>query len=277
VSGESVTLAAGGAPIELGRPFPLTVVRTWKRGGSAPDWSDERLAPLTVVLRATSRRDVEGAIEETRRYDAWAFERGEVVVAPPDGSALRLEVGSALPEAERARPGPPELPSGLLRDAPPRSLAPIAIGAGAGLVLLLVAYVLARRRRRAPSSAAIARGPDAAERALARLRTLEKHDPDGDGAAIERDCVEGAAILRDYLDEGLGVPAPRRTTEELRAEARAPLARVVAPVSDRIDAVLSKADAVKFAAGRVEAAERAALLRDVESVIVATADTARSP
>ena len=43
--------------IEVGRSFPLTVVRVWTRELEPDPWNDAALAPLTVRLEEASRRE----------------------------------------------------------------------------------------------------------------------------------------------------------------------------------------------------------------------------
>ena len=95
----SITAAVREVP--LGTAFPLEVLRTWS-AGPAPDWSDETLAPLYVRLVETSRRESEGRVEETRRYEAYAFALADL--AEP----VELRETRAL---DPTAPGPAELPA----------------------------------------------------------------------------------------------------------------------------------------------------------------------
>ncbi|MGI9494128.1 MAG: hypothetical protein ACR2QF_17190, partial [Geminicoccaceae bacterium] len=81
--------------------------------------------------------------------------------------------------------------------------------------------------------------------ALDALNALRSEAPP-DKAGVERFHIQLSGILRRYLDDGLAVAAPLKTTEELLADA----ALVGGPYHDvkgLIDKPLSQCDLVKFA------------------------------
>ncbi|MHC4818686.1 MAG: hypothetical protein ACYTF8_11590, partial [Planctomycetota bacterium] len=129
-------ISAGTAEVELGKGFPLTVVRTWRRGQTPAAWDDEALVPLEVRLLETTRREDDRRVEETRHYRGYAFSLTDVRVP-----GLELRVKRAL---DPASPGPAELPGEPL--AEPSSRWPwAAVG-----VTVFAAFVLLLRRRRPP-------------------------------------------------------------------------------------------------------------------------------
>lgn len=128
-----VVVSATTTEVELGRPFGVTVELRWNETLEPEAWSDASLAPLVVRLQDHSRQQRAGQITETRRYQAYAFTSGEVVVPSPfvramprDGGTERLafaddlvvQVAPALPvnaspDAELAhelRPAPVVVP-----------------------------------------------------------------------------------------------------------------------------------------------------------------------
>ncbi len=224
--------------VELGKAFPLTVTRVWNKDLMPEDWSEEILAPLVVRLEEIDRREDERHVEETRRYQAYAFVREELTVPehlfrarPRDGGeartcsskALQLRVKPALPTGASGLPGPPgppELPGEPLPE--PFSWLRWTIGGGTALAVmaLLVLFVQRRSHRsemRAAPSAVSAPAPfDPVERALERLRRLRELDP-RTHAELQAYYVELSALAREYLEEVFAVRAPTMTTEELLA------------------------------------------------------------
>jgi len=271
--------------VDLGRPFPLTVVRVWEKDLVPEAWKDDWLAPLAVRLAGTSRRTDDRRVEETLRYDAFAFRLDDVVVPPPtfratarlgsearavQGGELRLRVKRAL---DPAAPGPPELPGGLLRE-------PVRWGrwgAAAGIAAALTALLLHRRRvaARIPPDAVAADDspatpppPTAQERALLRIALLRDRPP-RTAAETQSWWVEVSAVLRDYVTEQCAVRAAEMTTDELLA---APA--IASAVGDErrrtLAGVLRDCDFVKFARHEPSAAERTRSLGAAESFLRGT-------
>ncbi|MHC4137539.1 MAG: hypothetical protein ACYTDU_12650 [Planctomycetota bacterium] len=238
-------ITAGAPEVELGKAFPLTVVRTWSRGQVPAAWNDEALAPLEVRLVETSRREDERRVEETRRYQGYAFSLTDVRVP-----GLELRVKRAL---DPAAPGPAELPGEPLPEPSSRWPTWAAVG-----VALLAAFVLLLRRRQAPApppAPAPETSPPAPHlRALQRLDRLRRQQPLGHDE-ISAYYVEASGLVRDYVAERFEVSAAVMTTEEL-IELKAPLARV-----------LPDCDLVKFARHAPTASERGQLLDRAETFL----------
>ncbi len=171
----SVRAVVSDGEVELGRAFPLTVVRVWRNGAEEPAWSDDRLSPLVVRRVEIERRASGSFVEETRRYRAYAFALGRLTLpALSDLDApVRLKVRPALDPRE---PGQVELPVGLL-DEPVRW--PIFLGAGLAALLTLVVIVRVRRRppEPEPSAEPAPEPPDPREVALAALALLGEREP----------------------------------------------------------------------------------------------------
>jgi hypothetical protein len=260
-------VAFGVEEVELGRGFPLEVVRVWRKDLVPEAWSDRALAPLVVRLEEAAHREDGARVEERLRYRAHAFTPGPLTLA-----GVKLAAHSASGEeravfAEPARlrvlttvdpaaPGPPELPDGPL--AEPR---PWWVRIAAGLALLAAAaFAVARARRRppppSPESPARATPRDRALLALARIRAR----PAPDLHARQEDFAEAAAVLREFVAERFGLPAAQRTTEEILAGAP----------SEALAALLRAADRVKFAAAKPGEAERRALLDGADAYVSRT-------
>lgn len=258
-----VTVGAG--EIELGRAFPLTVVRVWSRELTPAVWRDDLLAPLALKPVDVSQREDDERVEETRRFSAYAFVAGDVTVPAPSfharpraGGPERVVAGKPLaltvrPALDPKHPGPVEWPDGPLRPAFPW------LPWTAGLGVALVAFVLFLRRRRrtpappAPAPVASPPAPGPAERALERLAALRSR---ASGAA-EPFYVEAAAIVRDYVGERFRVRAAEMTSEEL----------VAALPAGRLATFLRICDLVKFAGARPGPDARAHVLDHAEAIV----------
>lgn len=244
-----LSVAPGASEVELGKAFPLTVVRVWQKDLVPDEWSEKALAPLAVKLEEETRRDDKTRVEETRRYSAHAFSLKDVVIRslkfvarPKDGgperkvsaSGFRIRVKRAL---DPENPGPPELPG-----EPPASRGWMW-GVGGALVLVALLFLALRRKPKATARAPVAAPPApplAHERALERLR----------GATIE----EASDIVREYVAEAKSIRALEMTTEQLLA----------AMPSPELRGILGPADLVKFAAHAPTAAERESVLAIAE-------------
>lgn len=241
-----LTIEAGAQEVELGRAFPLTVVRTWSRAQAPAAWNDEALAPLEVRLLEVARREDDRRVEETRRYLGYAFTLTDVSLP-----GLELRVRRSLdPEA----PGPAELPGEPLPEPSfPWSWAVVGVA-------LLAAFVLLLRRRRAPAATAapapapVPPPPGPHVRALKRLARLRARHPQGRDET-QAYYIEASGLVRDYVAERFALPADVMTTEQLVAH-QAPLSRVLAPC-----------DLVKFARHAPTATEREQLLDAAESYV----------
>lgn len=251
-----LSVTPGAFEVELGKPFPLTVVRVWRKDLDPGAWSDKALAPLAVKLEEETRRDDGTRVEETRRYLAHAFSLDDVVVRslklvalPKDGGAERKVSATGFrirvkPALDPESPGPPELPG-----EPPPSRTWMWGGVGA-LAVALVLFLALRRKPKSPEPAPVAAPPpppSPRDRALERLS----------GASVEA----AAEIVREYVAEARGVRALEMTTEQLLA----------AMPSQALAKVLGPADLVKFAAHAPTASERDAVLASAEALVRETA------
>jgi hypothetical protein len=259
--------------VDLGRPFPVTVVRAWRDDVDPDPWDDAALRPLVLRPVATARRTGGGKVEETRTFDAFALTPDAVTVAPPEFSAtarsggerrtvraegFALRVRRAL---DPAAPGVPELPGGLLAEPFPWR----ATGIAAALAIAAaVATAVVVRRRRARNAAAAARfapssvaepppRPAPHERALERLAALRGRSP---ATREENDAwhVEASAVVRDYVGERFDLRAAEATTDETLAA----VARRLGARGDLalLAETLRAADLVKFARDEPSAADR---------------------
>ena len=270
-------VTAGVAEVELGRAFPLTVVRVWNRDDEPSPWRDAALAPLVLQPLGVTQRDDGRRIEETRRFRAFAFSLSDVsvpaavfVARPRNGGPertaqaepLRIRVNRAL---DPAAPGEAELPGPPLHvPLPWRTWTATAVAA-----LVAVAVLLVRRmRRRRPAidtetaPPAVPPPPTSAEIALGRIAGLRSRGGGGD----EVFHVEASSIVREYAGARFGLRTAEMTTEQ-----------IVGALADRRDslrAVLAKCDLVKFAALQTSAPERTELLDAAERFVRATGGSA---
>jgi hypothetical protein len=263
--------------VVFGQGFALRVVRVWSKDLEPVEWEDDALAPLTVRLLETRRRENEGRVEETRLYRAHAFTLGAFAVTlptlravPKAGGAERVVSGNRLALRVRrnldpADPGPPELPGGPLTE--PRAWRLWTVGAL--LAVAALAVLLFQRRRRAlaavtaPSAAPAEPSvpqPGPAERALERierLRALSPRSPE-EVLAFHR---AAAALTRDYLTERFGLSVTPMTTEECLESVESLPADVLAPC-----------DLVKFARHPSSERERAGVLDAAERFVRRSAE-----
>ena len=239
-------ITAAVREVPLGRAFALEVVRTWS-AGRAPDWSDEALAPLHVRLVEAARRESEGRVEETRRYEAYAFSLADL--AQP----VELRVTRAL---DPTAPGPVELPVAPSSGATPwAALLAAALGA---MALFLYARRL-RRPRPEPQAPtlpeAVTPGPHV--RALERIARLRVSEPQG-YEETQAYYLEASGLVRDYVRERFALMTAVLTTEELLARSTH---------RDALAGVLGHCDAVKFARHAATAPERGRMLDRAETFL----------
>jgi hypothetical protein len=256
-------VSADEASVVTGRSFGLTVVRSRPKDAAPEPWSDDVLAPLVVRPVATTVREDGRTVEETRTFRARAFEPGEIRVpagvAGPGSLLLRV-----APSVDPAAPGAMEPPEGPFDPPGRRWLLPAILAA-----VVAAAALLARGRAR-PAAAPAAPPPplgdpaaSAAARARARLDALRARglpEPAAAGPFHE----EAAALLRDWLEEGPGVPARTRTSEEIAA---IPAAARGAGGGAALVRALRRCDLVKFARHAPPAAESSALLDDAAAAL----------
>jgi len=222
--------------VELGRAFPLTVVRVWSRDLTPAVWNDQLLAPLKLKLLDTRRRENERRVEETRRYEGYAFTLGDVTVPAPEfravarqGGAERVMTADALEIKVRAAldptdTGEAELPGETL--TPSRAWMYWTLG----FVMLLAAGAVLLLRKRAtvppPPAPPTDDTPSAATIALAQLAGCTVLDlPD---------------VLRSYIAARFGVRTAESSSEEL-------LQNAAIERRDLLGEVLRVCDLAKFA------------------------------
>jgi hypothetical protein len=277
----AVRVTAATDVVELGRAFPVTVVRTWRRGLEPEPWRDELLAPLVLRFESEERREDARHVEETRRYRGYAFAAGETSVPAPSvvargGAGEAPVTASGEPMVLRVRPGlDPSAPGAAELPVDPLSLpAPWRTWAVAAAALVAGAAIVQRaRRRRAPDAPAPVQPAAAAEvgpstAALLAIEALRARDP-RDQAESDAWHVDAAAVVRTYASARFGVHARESTSEELTsAVAVATGGAPSAPLRD----VLSACDAVKFGLGATTAAERASVLDRAAEFVRGTAE-----
>ena len=104
----------------------------------------------------------------------------------------------------------------------------------------------------------------AAERALRMLAAARsEHDPERFSTAVSQ-------TIRDYVEAGFGVQAPRRTTEELLADLMADGSPIAAH-RDELGNFLEYCDLAKYARAALSADDMAAMATSAETFVHATA------
>jgi hypothetical protein len=272
-----VRLEVDAKEVELGKAFPVTVVRVWRKDLLPAAWDDAALAPLVVRLEAVTRREDDQRIEETRRYRGYAFTLRDVTIGPLEISARPQDGGPAQvvqaeafrlrvrPALDAKAPGPVELPGEPLSEPYPWTL--WILGLAAVLAALTGGLVLRTRRRPAGEPPAlpvpVRARPDL--HALERLSCIRERMSEGAGDILS-DVVESSAVMRDYLSEQFLVRAWVKTTEELVASPEtASMAKP--PLRDALAEFLTQCDRAKFAAHVPSARERAHLLDAAEAFV----------
>jgi len=248
-------VAAGVEEVELGKAFPLTVVRRWNKALEPDAWSDRQLAPLTVKRMETTRREDDQHVEETRHYLCYAFSLEKITVPafvfkarPGDGGPERIATCDGftlrvIPILDPATPGPAELPGGLLLEPEPSTWL-LWPGGVCILAAVSLAWFLIIRARRAEMLHA---APHVApyQRAMQRLERLRGLLPDT-AEEIDAYYVEASMLLREYIGERFALHAPKMTTEEFLSAPQTGRA-VHASHHELLNRFLSCCDRVKFA------------------------------
>jgi hypothetical protein len=281
----ALQVEAGAEEVELGKAFPLTVVRVWSRDLAPGVWNDRQLAPLTVRLVETTRREDKHRIEETRLYLCYAFSLGDITIPAPvfkarprDGGPERtarageivlLVKGLLDPEA----PGEAELPGGPLPE--PFPWLPWSLGGAAAVaaLFLLVRSLRRRARRKRALQPAAVTAPEAPAipphlRALERLKRLRARHPE-DEEAVDAYYVEASTLMREYVGERFSLRVWERTTDELLAASRTAGA-VGAPHRTLLGEYLGGCDRVKYGRHMPGAPERERLLDNAARIIEET-------
>lgn len=279
-------VSTNAGEVELGRAFPLTVVRVWEKGLAPETWSDDALAPLTVRLVGTSRREDDRRVEETRTYAGYAFSLDAVTVPAPtfratplggDPASVRYVLGDRLELRVRraldpAAPGSPELPGEPLAEPFPWRAWTI----GACAVIAALVFVRVRRMRAArlaasapePAAATSPPPPGPHEIALGRIERLRASAPRRPDAILVWH-VEASGLLRAFVSARFGLRAAEMTSEEVVASTPASAQR------GRLAEALRDCDLVKFATRAPLDVERATTLAAAEAFVRADAGGAR--
>ncbi len=275
----ALRIADAPADVEFGRAFALTVEVVHRRDLVLDDRAEieRQLTPLSLLLRESTAHDDGVRVRVRRSYDAYVFATGDVVV-PAATARARPRAGGTAIEA-RSEPFALSVRSALAADAsaapelhdellsPKAARSPWLTLAAVAVSALLVVWTLARRSRRSPAVTPIAPPPppppdhDAiARERLARLRA------DADIASDDAWSVAAAVVVRDWLHARFALPARKRTTEELLADAATTRA-LAARSRELLADVLMRCDLVKFARRPLPAAERDRLLTSTAAML----------
>jgi hypothetical protein len=270
----AIRVAVSAGEVEAGVAFPLTIVRRWRVDQEPDAWDDAALPSLLLRPRGSERRDDGARVEESLRFDAYAFDAGDLTL-PGVEFVVRGDDGvrnvASPPFALRVRPvldpddtSAPELPGDLLAASPPWPLF------GAGATVFVVALALVRRRRRvvvvvAPSEPVVDDGPSPAERARARLSALRGLSP-SDRAADQAFHAELVGCVRDCLLQRWSLGAPEWSNEELVADVSVAQSLGVDGLA-RLRTFVAGVDRVRFGGQRSDAARRGGLLDVAESLV----------
>jgi hypothetical protein len=271
-------ITAGAEEVEFGKAFPLTVVRVWRKDLVPGDWSDQALQPLVLKLASRTTREDDQRIEETRRYQAYAFSRDDVVVPAPafkarprDGGADLVVSGPELrfrikPALQSETPGPAELPGEPLAEPFPWLRWSLVLAGGLLALLLLLWYLRRRARRPRPVQVAPPVAPHV--RALQRLHRLREKQP-ATPDEVQAFYVEASAAVREYIEEQFSVRAPEMTTEEFL---NAPQTARALQATHRtmLSEFLAHCDLVKFARHTPTEKDRERLLEAAARFVMET-------
>lgn len=284
-----VEVAVPADGVDFGRAFSLAVTRIWRRDLVPEAFDDRALSPLVVRLLETRRRDDGRRFEETRRYEARAFERRDVRLAPvlrarPGGVGAEVSATAAAvtisvrPSLDPMKPGPVELPCSPL--VPPLTFwqrrGPLVLG---GLAAAIAASVFALRRsrsRRAPPPATPVSVAPAEPPALGRLRALGNAPPPDDAGLVQAFYIALSDIVREHVRDRTAIAALERTTEELLATEA--LASSLGPAPrDLLRGILGRCDLVKFSGALPAAAARSGILEDALRFVAGTSTGSPPP
>jgi hypothetical protein len=198
----------------------------------------------------------------SRELPGFEFRLGEDALRT---QGLSFEVQAPqLPDAA----GEAELLEEWIADPPPRPLWPWLLGGGAVLALGLLLTLWMRRRAVRPSPIPSMPPPPPRDVALGRLRQLGQLLDHGeiDGEAL---VVEVARVLRSWLQDGLGIHALERTTEEFLQELQSS-GRLPRELQHRLAAFLEDSDLVKFAGQHADLTLCRSLLMRAQELVEAT-------
>lgn len=200
---------APAEPVVFGKPFSLVIRREWNANDPTPAWRDSSLAPLVVTPKGVDTETKDNKKIETRRFDARAFKRDEINIPELN---LHIKVASALEETA-GEVEPPPGPFAAPFIFPWKIVISSIVGALASALCVYFVQRYLKKRAASPRSIPAAPPIPAPDRALARLAALRQMLMIDDGT-IQKFYVEASSIVREYLEEQLGVRAPEMTTEE---------------------------------------------------------------
>lgn len=227
-----VTLPDG--TLRCGEPFELAIVLRWDAALVPAPFDEEPLAALVHGPPEIKRALENGAIVETRRYQARCYQLEPLLLPPlrfaavaPDGRGAREAVSTALErpvvgELDPADPGAIEWPPTVTTPPIATALLPWwrrgAVAAATATLVALLTLLTLRLRRRPQRTAETC----AAERSLpprAALAALLRAPPDSAGS-LEPAAARAAAAalvdaLRALLEAEHSLPATRRCGVEL--------------------------------------------------------------
>ncbi|MGB3542048.1 hypothetical protein [Rubrivirga sp.] len=255
--------------------FPDVPVSTGNRPslafGDALVLEVERFPP-----RRTASARVDSAVFRVVTFAADTARVGPVEVVVSDrGETIPLATRAAVVPVRSVLEGEaPWEPAPFSDPEPFPSAAPvwIALGVLAASLVGLAVWGLTRVLRRPRGTIT---SVDPYQGALARLGALDADAPDTP-EAVEAFVVEVRAIVRDYLEKRVRVPAATSTTDDLGAVLEAD-ARVTSESAGMVRHVLRPTDLVAFARVRPAAHVAAGIRDQARSVLQAVeADVTRS-
>jgi hypothetical protein len=230
--------------------------KTGTPGQAAVTYMVRLTGPAGLEAESLRLGDATGVWKPVWQGSAWAEEGSQVVIE----EVVRLQQGkpgaAPLPDVKvrfrenpegswdevewlevlrQVRDVPP--PEGLTPPAPPgRGWLTAVIGVGAA-VLLACGWIL--RRRRGPAAPPLPPGA----RALAELARLDKEMAGTEGTVFHTQLAD---VVRRYLAERFGLPAPERTVGEVLEDAQK-VPALDGPTRDVLRVFLERCDLAKFA------------------------------
>lgn len=267
--------------VEFGQAFELSVVRVWSRDLAPERWDDRALEPLVLRPIATSRRQNALRIEETRRFRAYLFRHGDVVIPavvfrakPRNGGLLREVHSEALELSVKAGLDPADTRNIEVLELLSQPASPWFAWSAAGLVLLaglsLLIYNFAHRGSATPR-ATDRPSVNAHQRAAERLLALRTQQPVG-GSENRAFYVEASDLLRSYIEDQFALRAKRMTTDEF-LEAQQTVRALQAEERAILSGFLELCDLAKFAGQQPGTTEREQLLDAADTFLHSTQPT----
>jgi hypothetical protein len=254
-----------GEETPVDKALPRGTLLTRKDG---PDVEGARLLPTG----ATQRHLADGKLLYSRPYRLTWLRLGEQTLPPFEiavaageeplaTQSLDFEVAGILTETDAKDA---EIPTELLQD-PPASYFALYLILGALGIALAVGWWLQNRLK--GNMHAVETGPvipaiDEARASLARIETEWRAQAMDGGSLV----VAVSAVLRTYLQKGLGFHSLTHTTEEFLDELRA-AAQVPVTLQSPMQAFLQQCDLIKFAAQGADMAVCNSLLEKTRELV----------